>query len=376
MRRLLCILLLIINISVSGQKITFSPEILNSTDRDVKEIAALWKNYFESYSLKNDTTVVNYWNNEEIKSGSNDMIKYLASPQLPIYKMGNHITFDIRKLDDKFYEINTMFELGEGNQKMMYAIYRVCAKKNNGKYELYNDFYYNKQLLKSIKIGRISYYYPYSYPMDNKNIKDAKETVLKFENIQKYYRIEKNTPITYILANSIDECDAIIGLPYTMIRSYSKYAGLTIYPNTLLSCRPNHLHELIHGLFIPLYPNAPSLFHEGIATYYGGTCGEKFDFHVKQLQAIINSKPDADLSNFDNWDKLIEDKTNPFYTIGAVFIDYAIKIGGAEKVLALFKYPSTNEGIYAAINSELGIKKDKINSFLKDYINNYKKKQK
>lgn len=375
MRRLLCFLLLIINISVYGQKITFSAEVLNSTDKDVKEIAALWKNYFESYSLKNDTTVVNYWNDEEIKSGSNDIIKFLTGTQ-PIYKFGNHLTFNIRKLDDKFYEINTIMELGDGNQKRMYAIYRVCAKKNNGKYEFYNDFYCNKQLLKSIRIGRINYYYPYSYPMDNKNMKYAKETVLKFENIQKYYRIETNTPITYILANSIDECDEIIGLPYTMISSYSKYAGLTIYPNTLLSCRPNHLHELIHGLFIPLYPNAPSLFHEGIATYYGGTCGEEFDFHVKQLQAIINSKPDSDLSNFDNWDKIIEDKTNPFYTIGAVFIDYAIKIGGAEKVLALFKYPNTNEGIYAAINSELGIKKDKINSFFKDYINNYKKEQK
>jgi hypothetical protein len=376
MRKLLCFFLLIINISVFGQKLTFSSEILNSTDKDVKEIAAIWKNYFASYASKNDTSNISYWNEEEIKSNFTDIIKYALSPELPIYKTGNHVTFDIRKLDDKFYEIFTEFKLANDTDKNnIFLIYRICAKKEHGEYKFYNAFYCSKQLLKSFSIGRINYYYPFSYPMDKKSIRDTKKTLATFENIENYYHIKTNSPVTYIFANSYDECQAILGIPYTKLRTHFKEAGSSFsrIPCILLSCKPDHLHELIHTL--PFNPTAPSLFQEGIATYYGGSGSRDFTENIGLLKKYILENPAINLADFDSNYILLKDGSNPFYTIGAVFIDYAIKIGGAEKVLALFKYPNTNEGIYSAINSELGIEKDNINSFLKESIENYKKEK-
>ena len=380
MRRLLCFFLLIINLSVFGQKITFSSEILNSTDKDVKEIAALWKNYFGLYASKNDSSIQHYWNEEERKSNFSDIVKYALSAELPIYRTGDHVTFDIRKLNDEFYEIFTKFRFANDSDiTNILLIYRICAKKEHGEYKFYNAFYCNKQYLKSFSLGRINYFYPFSYPMDEKTIRrDAQKTIAAFETIQNYYHFNTSFPITYIFANSIDECDAILGIPYTKLRSHSKVAGLSYSktPCILLSCRPDHLHELTHSLFIPLYPNAPSLFQEGIATYYGGSGSRDFTENIGLLKKYIHENPTVNLVDFDSYETLLPDGSNPFYTVGAVFIDYAIKIGGAEKVLALFKYPGTNKGIYSAINSELGIEKDKINSFLKDYIKNYKKEGK
>ncbi|MDD4969018.1 MAG: hypothetical protein PHT07_06275 [Paludibacter sp.] len=376
MRKLYCFFLLIINISVFGQKITFSSEILNSTDKDVKEIAALWKNYFELYASKNDTSIMHYWNEEERKSKFIDIIKYALSPELPIYRMGNHVTFDIRKLNDEFYEIFTKFRFeNDSDKNNILMIYRICAKKENGEYKFYNAFYCNKQFLKSFSLGNINYYYPFSYPMDNKIIRrDAKKTKATYENIQNYYHIKTNSPITFIFANSNDECNAILGIPYTKLRSHFKSAGniFSRTPCILLSCKPDHLHELTHSLFIPLYPNAPFLFQEGIATYYGGSGSRNLTENIELLKKYVLENPNVNLADFDSYYTLLKDGSNPFYTVGAIFIDYAIKIGGAQKVLALFKYPSTNSGIYSAINTELGIEKDKINSFLKDYIKNYK----
>jgi len=67
--------------------------------------------------------------------------------------------------------------------------------------------------------------------------------------------------------------------------------------------------------------------------------------------------------------------SNHFYTIGAIFIDYALKNDGPQKVIKLFQYSglnyNTSEGAKSAIEQELGIKKDQINSFLKTYIQNF-----
>ncbi|MBA7541130.1 hypothetical protein ES705_33437 [subsurface metagenome] len=68
-------------------------------------------------------------------------------------------------------------------------------------------------------------------------------------------------------------------------------------------------------------------------------------------------------------------ETNYFYTVGAIFIDYALRIGGVEKVLALFKQPVTNQNTSGdaidAINKELGLEKSQVDTFIKKYIKDY-----
>ena len=159
-----------------------------------------------------------------------------------------------------------------------------------------------------------------------------------------------NAPITYIVANSIDECNFILGFPYTKLRNEAKYAGMTIYPNILISCHPNHLHELTHSLFTPLYQNTPRLFHEGIATYYGGSASKDFKENVELLKIYLLEHPNINLADFDSYDVLLKDGTNPFYTVGALIIEHALKTGGADKVLKLFQYTTINEAFEKVFN--------------------------
>jgi hypothetical protein len=67
---------------------------------------------------------------------------------------------------------------------------------------------------------------------------------------------------------------------------------------------------------------------------------------------------------------------NNYYLIGSIFIDYALKNGGDKRLLELFQYKdqthSDFDGAGAAIENVLGIKIDHINTFLKDYIKNFK----
>jgi len=340
---LVAFLTITISFSIFGQNLNFSRDIILSTDNEVREIAVLWENYFRHIS-ENNETITSYWADE-----MSDIVKHAMSSQVPTYRIGNHLTFDIRKLDDTYYEINTLIEFEyEDNSRLVFAIYRVCAKKTNDEFRLYNFFHHRKQQLNSYQIGRINYYYPNSFSFDKER---AKKAVVILNDIQKKYRIETDIPITYILAKSLDECNEIIGFRYSRFRSHLKVAGFSIYPpSVILSTRPDHLHELIHALFRPLFPKAPNMLHEGIATFYGGSGGSDYRENLNLLKEFLQDNPNIDLADFYSYDLLINDKFNPFYAVGALIIEHTLSIGDVEKVLELFQYSSMNEAFENVLN--------------------------
>ncbi len=168
---------------------------------------------------------------------------------------------------------------------------------------------------------------------------------------------------------SIDEANTYLGFDYSLRSSVSRNAGYYLTEqNTIVSCQVDHFYEIVHSVFMAKYPNASSLFQEGIATYFAGTGGNNFDFQIAQLCEMIESNPNTDLSKFNDLNKLLKNGSNHFYTIGATFIDYAFKKGGSEKVISLFQYPKSNEEKLSAISKELEIGENDIDSFLKNYI--------
>ena len=163
--------------------------------------------------------------------------------------------------------------------------------------------------------------------------------------------------ITYIIGNTFNEANSFVGFDSSIISSTSPFAGYSIRnQNIILSCREDHLHEIVHAIFIPMFPKAPALFHEGIATYYAGTAGQSYSKNLLQLKIMINNNPELDLSKIDDLNNVLENGSNYFYTIGAILIDNALKIGGPKKVLALFQdsvsSPSDSEDPLPAIKKE------------------------
>jgi hypothetical protein len=369
MRKLVSVILFLVCLVTSGQKVSFSPELLSTNDPEIIEIREFWKAYVGECVRNKDSAFKKYWNSTELEQGFTDIV----NDELPIYSLGELVTFEIKKETNGFYRIRSKVLPLDPNDKSVYAIFNIYAKESESVYKLYNHFFFTKSKLKYFQSGNIDYYYPGNY---NFTIKKAIETKDFYSTISLLYGNTKKSRITYIIGNTFNEANSLVGFDSSIISSTSPYAGYSIRnQNIILSCREDHLHEIVHAVFIPLFPKAPALFQEGIATYYGGTAGQSYSNNLMQLKKMLNNKPDIDLSKIDDLNNVLENGSNYFYTIGAIFIDKALKIGGPKKVLALFQDsvsdPLNSEDPFPAIKKDFGIEKDQIDSFLKKYVHDY-----
>jgi hypothetical protein len=369
MKKIAFVVLFLVSLVTSGQKISFSHDLLSTKDSEIIAIREYWKDYVGECLRNKDSAFKKYWNPTELEQGFTDIV----NEEVSNYSFGELVTFEIKKEANGFYRIRSKILPLDPVDKSIFAIFNIYAKKSESEYKLYNQFFFSKSKLKYFQAGNINYYYPGDY---NFTVKKAKATADYYSNISMLYGNAKKGRITYIIGNTFNEVNSFVGFDSSIISSTSPYAGYSIRSqNIILSCREDHLHEIVHAIFIPLFPKAPALFQEGIATFYGGTAGQSYSTNLEQLKKMINNNPDIDLSKIDELNNVLENGSNYFYTIGAIFIDNALKIGGPKKVLALFQdsisYSSDSEDPFPAIKKEFGIQKDQIDSFLKKFIHDH-----
>lgn len=376
MKKTFFLFLLLVSFSVSGQQISFSNSIVSSQEKDIVEIREFWKSYLQdcvrSFIKKDKSITAKYWNEEEIVNGFYNLVMYQVMPTVPLCLLGETVTFDITKLDNDFYRIKSLVIQSDSISKGVPVIFNVYAKRENSQLKFYTQFFLSKSSLINFSTKNIDYYYSSDFNFDKKEAEKAEEFYSKLVSDYDYKPKEK---IKFIVAENPEKANKYIGFDHSIRSSTLKYSGYYLEEqNIIISGQVSHNHELVHSVFESKFPNAPQLFNEGISTYLAGTSGESLDFHIEQLFKIMNSNQETDFSNFNDWNKLIENKTNPYYTIGAVFIKYAYDTGGSQKVLSLFQYKNTTEDTFAAISNELGIDKNEIDKFLKKYIIEFKQK--
>jgi hypothetical protein len=262
-------------------------------------------------------------------------------------------------------------KIGETNLSYFTIIFNVFAKKDSSNFKFYNCLYLNRPKLQHFQTENIDFFYPTGYKF---NKQKALELCTSYSRLIQTFGNPNKNRVTYLIGNNLDEAYQNIGVEYTPFSSSNLAAGYHIEnQNVILTCRENHLHELVHTILKKYGGSA--MFQEGIATYYGGMGGVKYSDLIYRLQKTLADKPSIDLSRFDELDTSINNGDfNNFYVIGAIFIDYAFKVGGLKKVIALFQYQDMEsfEGAIKAISTELGISSNQIESFLKSYIKNYK----
>lgn len=370
MKQLIILILVLISLSAFGQGITFNSEILNTKDPQIEAVRDLWKSYVSTCRNVDKKPSLEYWNKSEIDQGFTDII--MKEIDIP-YLAGKLIVSDIKKVGNDYYKICNVWFLEDSTNIIKFNVY---ARKEVNSYKLFNSFFVEKPKLLHFQIDNFDYYYPPNFSF---NIQKAKQSAEFYSKISSLYGNTDKRKITYIVGNNLDEVNKLIGFDKSPIGSSSPLAGNTINcPNfIILSGREDHFHEIVHSVLIPIFPNAHMLFHEGIATYYGGNVDRKLPDFINELKKLIKNKPDIDLSKIEDIDKTLNDgKYSNFYFIGAIFIDYALKNGGPIKVLSLLQYPVNDPYIFddakSAIQKELGIQKTQIDSFLKNYIQNYK----
>ena len=330
-------------IEAKPQRLTFSSELgYFCNDDNISTISRLWKEYIDAIDTNADTSL--FWRDK-----SNDIHK-------PLHKDGLLNTYNIRKLTDDIYEINTIAYYPDNAIKggLINAIYKVCTVQTEGKWQLTNYFDIVKDRYTSYSTDYIDFYIGNGISLDKKRIKTSANFAKRFI---KSYNLEKSNIITYIAAGSIDYCSAMIGLSYTPIRSHKPYAGRTI-DNIVLSTRLDHIHEVVHAIMLPLYPNAPLFLHEGIATYYGGTAEQDFQA-LKMAATAFIEKQNIDFSTNNFLKASISDNIPLSYIVAASIVEYALQKGGEREVLRLFESKSYDE-----IFDLLGITKEQQGEFI------------
>jgi hypothetical protein len=365
MKKLIVIILISLTTGTFAQKLSFSNSIVNSTDENIITIREQWKAYIKdcmmSYITKNEETLHKYWNDLDVKNKYSSIAMYQVSDKFPAIFLGEMVTYDITKLDNDLYRLKTLILFSDSISKGVTADFNLFANLNDNKVKFVSHLQNKESQLKSYSTDHIKYLYTNDFSF---NKKEAQRAEKMYSQLLSDFDIDFTDQITYIVANNLEIANRVIGFDYSTRSSTLKDAGYYMQKsNIMLSCQVAHLHELVHVVLQSKYPNAPQLFHEGIATYLGGTNGEKYKFHLKMLKEIAKSQENINFSNFNEWHKIIDDKTNPFYTIGAIFIDHAYKIGGQEKVEALFK--STEEVNDTLINV---LQIENIDAFIKDYL--------
>ena len=292
---------------------------------------------------------------------------------MPSYLIGDLEVYKIEKVENGFYRIRNKWSFRDGESNTLIADFSIYAKNTISGYKLYNHFFLARSDLQYFKAGNIDFYYPTDYQF---NTQSATRMAKLYSEISSLYGFTEIQKVFYIIGNNLAEANRFIGFDFTIMSSPFKCAAYTIRDlNLIIASVDDNMHEVIHSIFMPEFPNANALFHEGIATYYGGSCGKKFSHLVYQLNNLIENNPDTNLANIADLDKILEDGTNFFYIVGAIFIDYALRIGGVEKVLMLFKQPVTNkytsDDAIDAINKELGLEKSQVDTFLRKYVKDY-----
>jgi hypothetical protein len=341
--------------AVQAQRIKFSPEISSSQDTNVISISKIWNNYVYSYSVQQaDSLRKCLWYQETM-----DILAYALGTKAIFYNSCTHLTFSIRKIDDCFYEINSIAQSESQSEiePIIFKIYKLLAIEVNGQYKLFNYFDWKKRFLNRYDGGSIEFYFSSSVDFDENKFRESIQFTKMFKEC---YGIGDDNIIIYIIADSIDECWALLGVPYTIVRSEKHYAGCTIYPRTILSSKPNHIHELVHAIMLPRYPHSSFFMHEGIATYYGGASNYSFEHHIRNLQRYIKDS-DLDFTNIEELSTIndIYGETPVFYMIGALIVEYVIKKQGHKKLLSLLECENSQ-----AVFKELGVDKSNINNWI------------
>lgn len=323
----------------NAQTVEFSKQVAAfKEDANIQIIANMWAEYMKD---KSGAAKSKYWVGK-------DYIEYEA-PGSRFYNYNLQHVYNISKINDTTYEINTiayMLVNPDNYYELVSAIYKVYAININGQWKLSSFLDMHMDEMEQYKAGHINYIYPPGYDFSRKEARNTGKFINEFV---KLYEIAPVDEITYAVSNSLDQSSHMVGFSYTLYRSESKYAGRFIYPSTILSARCNHIHEIVHALIIPQYPDCHYMLNEGIATFYGGHANVPYEDLYKLAQDWLKQN-DCNFEDFESLYAIEVDGIHPFENIlGARIIEYTINKYGHSKIKDLLTIKDYKE-IFEAID--------------------------
>lgn len=380
MKKIFAALSIFIYIYSFGQTIHSDSQVMteNQKNQDIVTINQLWKEYLASSpdSLYNNP----YWNEfDKKKHKSYDLLRsegYMNIYSLAKYGALKNLVLSIKPLDNKYYDIHSMYYWGDFDEyPMVLCTTHVLAFKDaSGRFVLGNWLDYYSKDWKTYREGIITFHYQV-YKKSNKKIKKA----VKFLSFMKSeFDINVDSLDIYI-SNGWKETQRLKGFSYdfgeTAVSDNVDKGATTdldnyiIYSN--LSEGEYYQHEMMRFV-IARYPGVHRLLSDGLSEYYSDDSEMRGVSHkelFKQLDDYLSQREEIDLRYFDSFDS--GNSTEKNYLIGMVLVKMIEDRGGHEKLLKALNVVHTDEDLILFLDKELGIKPDDINSVLRSEITNF-----
>lgn len=351
---------LILGTNAYGQQVTYN-HIVDSDDQDTIEVMALFENYLNAKYNKQPNSSWNLKDQEKYKNY--DFLEYEFHPSL-------YMGFPVHVLSIKFNknscEIKAQFSYcKDDGTPYILAIVNYLAKKEHGKYKLYNALNINKLDWNSTKVGFVDFYYPKYHKFDFEKAYNLNNFIRR---TCKQFKV-KPKAFEYYLADSYDEIQKLKGIDYYMGmggKSFPKgFAGDNkVYCGGL---GEYYTHEVFHVQIDKHYPNKHLWVSEGLATFVGGSRGKNLAWHIKRTNSYLQDHPEIDLNNMLELRNL-DDQTTYHYVLGGLIAKKIMEKGGWDLIIEFMSSGKTDTDYYNAIQKYLGVKRSELNRFIREQL--------
>lgn len=361
LRKEILLLLLVLSYSSNAQEVTYN-HIIDSTDITTKKVMEIFEGYLKSNPQNQEKN--KFWNSEE----QNEYSKYdfLESEFQPSLYMGFPIHVLSIKSKKDIYKIKAQFSFCKDNgEPYVLAIVNYYAKKENGKYKLYNALNFNKSNWICTNVGLVDFYYPKYHKFDYKKANKLNKFI---NNICRNFEVKPKV-IEYYLADDFDEIQTLKGLDYYIgmggeVKPSGNASENKVYCGGLGEYYP---HEVFHAQIDEYYPNKHFWISEGIATFLGGSRGKKLNWHLKRTNNYLKSHPEVNLNNLLDLVNL-DEYTSYHYSLGGLIAKKVFEKGSWLLLRKFMNSGKSDKDYYNAIEKYLGVKKSDLNYYLRKQL--------
>jgi len=361
------IILLIFSLSAFGQQVTYN-HIVDSTDTETKEVMTLFENYLVSNPQNKQKN--SFWNLEEQAQHKN--YDFLESEFQPSLYMGFPVHVLSIKFNKNICQIKAQFSYyQEGKSPYVLAIVNYLAKKENGKYKLYNVLTDNKQNWNCTPVGMVDFYYPKYHKFNSEKAQKLNDFI---NQICSTFGVQPK-PFEYFLADDYDEIQDLKGIDYYMGMGgkpspSGKATDDKVYCGGL---GEYYAHEVFHVQIDEHFPNKHFWVSEGLATLLGGSRGESLGWHIKRTNLYLKKHPEVNLNDMLKLTNL-DHQTSYHYVLGGLIAKKILDKGSWPLLKELMSSGKTEDDYYQAIEKHLGVKKSELNDYIREQLENESKK--
>lgn len=345
---------------------------VDTSDKNVREILALYENYFNS----NPDSIYNnpYWNTQEkelyydFDFSRSSLFQGGMKPE-QLAQIYPPFVLSVEPIQEK-YQIRILFSSTTTDEKYVgskvWCIQKLNTVKQDNKWLLENLIVEITKNWKSETVGFIKYIFPNTLSFDFNRAAEANNFCK--EIIKTYHPTYKDS-LTFFLTDNIDEMGLLENFDYYFV---GMTKGKSYENGKILSANGDEFypHEFIHAL-LPKNKKRGYIINEGLAVFLGT---KKNSVEYNSLIAKLSNDVTLKKVNFESVvsQKIRFTNYQTAYPAGAVICEIIYKHKGADGIKQLISEDTSNyNNIIKAITKITGLQLEEFVSEWNNFLMNH-----